>query len=60
MIYLKTSLAFLAPFVMLWMMAGFVAWDWDPANWEPVSRLAFVWLASALGVFAVTAALGAM
>jgi hypothetical protein len=56
--FLKASLAFIATFVLTWLMAGLIAWDWNPANWEPIGRLGLVWIASGFGGFAAAAALG--
>jgi hypothetical protein len=56
--FLKASLAFIATFVLAWLMTGFIAWDWNPANWEPLARFALVGLASGLGPFAVSVAMG--
>jgi hypothetical protein len=54
--FLKASLAFIFACVLTWLMAGFIAWDWNPANWEPMGRLGLVWIASGFGLFAVAAA----
>jgi hypothetical protein len=56
--FLKASLALFATFVLTWLMFGFVAWDWAPANWEPMQRFALVWIASGLGLLAVGAVMG--
>ena len=57
---LKASLAFIATCVMAWLMFGFVAWDWNPANWDSMQRFVLVWMASGLGLLAVAAAVGAL
>jgi hypothetical protein len=45
---------------MAWLMFGFVAWDWNPANWDSMQRFVLVWMASGLGLLAVAAAVGAL
>lgn len=60
MTFLRVSLAFIAACVLTWLVAGFIAWDWNPENWVPMGRLGLVWVASGVGLFAVAAALGAM
>ena len=57
--FLKASLAFIATCVLAWLMTGFIAWDWNPANWEPLARFTLVWVASGLGLLAVAAVVGA-
>jgi hypothetical protein len=51
--FLKASLAFIAACVLAWLMLGFVAWDWNPSNWEPTQRLGIGLLAggAAMGVW---------
>jgi hypothetical protein len=56
--FLKASLAFLATCVLAWLMTGFIAWDWNPANWEPLARFSLVGMASGLGLLAVAAVVG--
>jgi hypothetical protein len=55
---LKASLAFIATFVLAWLMTGFIAWDWNPANWEPLARFSLVGMASGFGLLAVAAVVG--
>jgi hypothetical protein len=56
--FLKASLAVIATCVLAWLMAGFIAWDWNPTNWEPMGRFALVYIAFGFGLFAVAAAVG--
>jgi hypothetical protein len=35
---MKRLIAALAAFVAVYLLAGFVAWNWDASDWHPLSR----------------------
>ena len=38
----------LAPFPAIYLLAGFVAWDWNPGNWDAFGRASAVMIAATI------------
>jgi multisubunit Na+/H+ antiporter MnhB subunit len=41
-------------FIMFYLFAGFIPWNWDPSTWDPVSRFYFILVGAAAAGLAAT------
>jgi hypothetical protein len=52
---MKPAAAALAAFVLVYLLAGFVVWDWNPANWTELGRFIVALFGTSLAVVTATA-----
>ena len=51
---MKRLIVAVVTFIMVYLFAGFIPWNWDPSTWDPLSRFYFVLIGAAAAMLAAT------
>lgn len=55
---LKVAALLLLPFLLTYLIFGFIFWDWDVQSWDKAARASYVWISFMFSSF-MTAIVGA-
>lgn len=50
---IKVATAVLVPTIVVWMLLGFILWNWNPQTWGELQRATYVWLSLVAAILSV-------